>query len=50
MLAPIRSVIQIAENLQRSDKESIGLRTIIQTCSFLLNQVHANLDQSLLDQ
>jgi hypothetical protein len=29
MLAPIRSVIQIAENLQRSDKESIGLRTII---------------------
>lgn len=50
MLAPIRSIIQIAENMLHSDADSIPLKTIIHTASFLLNQVHQNLDQSLLEQ
>ena len=50
MLAPIRSIIQIAENMLHSDAGSIALKTIIHTSSFLLNQVHQNLDQSLLEQ
>lgn len=48
LLTPIRSVIHIASSLLSFDSESNALRTIVETCHFLLNQVQANMDLGLL--
>lgn len=53
MLAPIRCVIQITSSLIEKVKEEasrVDLKVIFNTSSFLLNQVHSNLDASLIEQ
>jgi len=53
MLAPIRCVIQITSSLIEKVKEEasrVDLKVIFNTSGFLLNQVHSNLDASLIEQ
>lgn len=55
LLAPIRCIIQLASSLldKLHDQSAFvlsDLNVIFNTASFLLNQVQANLDQSLLEQ
>ena len=50
MLAPIKCIIQIAEQTKQFVAEFDGPTVIYNTASFLLNQVQSNLDQSLLEQ
>jgi hypothetical protein len=52
MLTPIRCVIEIVSSLRlklQGTPFETDLRVVLNTSSLLLNQVKANLDQSLLD-
>lgn len=53
MLTPIRCIISIVKNLLRKLGETNHKReldVVLNTATFLLNQVQGNLDQSMLDQ